>query len=280
MSILNVIWYIINYNKNMNPLYISIISIGLIFLSNVIGSAAVFLIKNKLSPKVSAIILGLASGIMFSASVFGLIMPAIEEAKTTYANIVVVPIVIGFLLGALLLASLDKILPHFHISSNEEEGIKTTKLSQQIKFIIAVTMHNIPEGLAVGFACGLAFNSSDNPALMWAALSLGIGISIQNVPEAAAVSIPLRESDFSRTKSFGYGVLSGVVEPIFAVIGIFIATSLTLLMPWLLAFAAGAMIYVTVDELLPSSRETGHTHIALWTFLIGFLFMLVLELVL
>lgn len=265
----------------MNPVIISIIAISVILIGTTIGSTFVFFLRKNLSKKTYSLIMGFASGIMIAAAFFGLVNPAIASAQNIYGkNIQFLPVLIGFLIGGLILYGLDKLLPHFHISTNEEEG-KKSNFSRNLKFFFAVTIHNIPEGLAVGFACGVAFTTSQDlqaTALM-SALSLSIGIAIQNIPEGIAVSVPLMESGFSKPKAFLFGVLSGVVEPIFAVLGLFLLQSTDWLLPWLLAFAAGAMIYVTVDELIPSMREYGHFHRAIWAFMIGFSIMMVLELV-
>lgn len=262
----------------MSVLEVIILSCSMIFLSTVIGSSLVFFVKKSLSAKSSNIILGLASGVMISAGIFGLLIPAMEEAEIIYKNLAILPVVIGFILGGIFLNLLDKIVPHFHQSQNEEEGPKSN-LTKQIKFFLAVLIHNIPEGLAVGFACGLALTTK-TPQAISSVLALAIGISIQNVPEGAAISIPMLEHKVSKNKAFMYGVISGVVEPLFAVVGIFLATIMQSLLPWLLAFSAGAMIYVTVEELLPQARKEGHEHYGLWAFMLGFLAMLSLEILL
>ncbi len=262
----------------MNPILVTVISLSIIFLSNTLGAATVFFIKKKLSSKVSNSVLGFTSGIMICAGIFGLLLPSIDEASTIYPNIPYIPVISGFILGGLVLFLLDKIIPHFHENGETEEGPKTNKISKQIKFLLAVTIHNIPEGLSVGFACGLALSLQSNPAMV-SALSLAIGMAIQNFPEGAAVSIPLHDQGFSKGKSFILGTLSGVVEPIFGLLGILIATSLSALMPWLLAFGAGAMIYVTIDELLPSARKDGFEHYGIWAFMIGFAIMMLLEII-
>ncbi len=262
----------------MNEIFVTVFAITVIFAATTLGSAFVFFFRGTLSDRVSNIIIGFASGIMISTGIFGLLLPSIEQAKELYPNISYLPVIIGFVLGGLFLFALDKIVPHLHLSE-EEEGIRTNKLTRQIKFFLAVTVHNIPEGLAVGFACGLALLTKENTAIM-GALSLAIGISIQNVPEGSTVSIPMYEYGIPKWKSFLYGMTSGIVEPIFALVGLFISTQIEVVMPWLLAFAAGAMIYVTIDELLPSARKGEHIHSGLWGFMAGFLIMLILELVL
>lgn len=257
----------------------TIISIIIIFASTTLGSALVFFFKNKLSYKVSNVILGFASGIMIAAGIFGLLIPAIEEAEVSYASMAIIPVIFGFILGGLFLNLLDRLVPHFHMNQNKEEGIKSESMTRQIKFFLAVTIHNIPEGLAVGFACGLAIQTKE-PAVCMSAFSLALGIAIQNFPEGAAISIPMLENHVSKGKAFTYGMLSGIVEPIFALIGILLVSTSIYIMPWLLAFAAGAMIFVTLDELMPSARKGGHSHYGLWAFMIGFCIMLALELLL
>ncbi len=262
----------------MSASLVTIIACLILFFSTTIGSALVFLIRKELSAKVSNMILGFASGIMIAAGIFGLLIPAIEEAELFYEKLAFIPVVVGFLLGGLFLYLLDKMIPHFHIERDEDEGPKTN-LTKQLKFFLAVLIHNIPEGLAVGFACGLAL-STDEPLAIMSALSLAIGISIQNLPEGAAVSVPLYEQGMPRSKAFTYGMISGIVEPLFALVGILLSMQIQALMPWLLAFSAGAMIYVTIDELLPAARKDGHEHFGLWAFMFGFMVMLMLELLL
>lgn len=259
---------------------VTIISLSIIFLGTTLGSSFVFIFKKNLSNRVNSIILGFASGIMIAAGFLGLLIPSIEEAKNIYGDYAVFPVIVGFILGGLLLFGLDKLIPHIHINSNEEEGTKNNKLSKNIKFFLAVTIHNIPEGIAVGFALGLAFNTEPNSLQIFSALSLAIGMFIQNVPEGTAIALPLTQAGMNKGKAFLLGVLSGAVEPIFGLLGLLLASSFTFLLPWLLAFSAGAMIYVTVDELLPSMRENGCYHVGIWAFMIGFSIMTILELVL
>jgi ZIP family zinc transporter len=266
----------------MNPIVISIISLSIIALGTTLGSSLVFFLKKTFSNKISAIIMGFASGIMIAAGFLGLLIPAIEEATLSYDKLAVIPVIIGFLLGGILLFLLDKLIPHIHINTNEEEGNSESKISKNLKFFLAVTIHNIPEGLAVGFALGLAFKSdaSNMDSALISALTLAIGMCIQNIPEGAAISVPMLKEGISKPKAFFYGFFSGIVEPIFGILGLLLASNLVFLLPWLLAFSAGAMIYVTVDELLPSMREHGHYHLGIWAFMIGLSIMMVLELVL
>lgn len=260
----------------MNRIAISILSLSLIFFGTSLGSASSFLFRKGMGKRASAIVLGFAGGIMISASFFGLLNPAIASGKEVSSLYAGLSVVIGFLLGGVLLYLMDKFIPHIHPASEQEEG-RSSKASRSWKLMSAVTIHNIPEGLAVGFACGMALKG-DDPALGIAALSLAIGIAIQNVPEGAAVSLTIQEGGKGKWVSFFYGVLSGAVEPIAGILGLFIASYLSVALPWLLSFAAGAMIYVTVDELLPTLKEEEHNHFGLWAFMIGFALMMCLEL--
>lgn len=265
----------------MNAILSSVISIVVIFLGTTLGSLLVFFIKRELSDKWSSIILGFAGGIMMAAALLGLIVPAIEESKVgVYENISFLPPLVGFLLGGILLWGLDKMTPHMHLVGGGVEGAENKNISNELKFFLAVTIHNIPEGLSVGFAAGLALANPGNSAYAFAVLALAIGIAIQNVPEGLAVSVPLYSKGMKKGKSFLYGLGSGVVEPIAAVIGLFVAQISGTVTPWLLAFAGGAMIYVILDELIPESRKKGFEHFALWSFMTGFAIMMTLELVL
>lgn len=264
----------------MNPITLSAICLSIIFLSTTLGGALVYFFRKNFSKKTGAIIIGLASGIMIATSFFGLLLPSIEEGTLLYGEkMAAIPVTVGFLLGGLVLYILDKVVPHFHRSGNEEEGIKTTRVTKQTKFILAVTLHNIPEGIAVGLVCGMAFNATGNiEATYFSALSLTLGIAIQNFPEGAAVSIPmLEEENISKTKAFLLATLTGIVEPLFGLLTILLATYLNGALPYLLSFAAGAMIYVTIDELIPEFKEEGKGHFGLWSFMIGFLIMMLLE---
>lgn len=266
----------------MNATVISIISIALIFVGTTLGSALVFFFKNgNLSDKVSNSILGFASGVMFAAAIFGLLLPSIEESQNSeiYSSWAFVPPIVGFVAGCLFLYLLDKIIPHLHRNEEKEEGLPSSKINKNGKLFLAIAIHNIPEGLAVGFACGLALSTSSEANIL-ACLTLAIGIAIQNIPEGSAVSIPYLADGYSKGKSFLFGTLTGLIEPIFAVIGLFLATYIQGAMPWLLAFSSGAMIYVTIDELLPEARKGDYIHYGIWAFIIGFVIMLALEIAL
>lgn len=268
----------------MTPVLATVICLLSIFVATTAGAACVFFFKKNFSPRLASTVNGLASGIMLSVSVFGLVLPAMDGAKESgpFINVPWVPVIVGFLLGCLLLYALDKIVPHIHQNKEQfAEGPRNTKLDKNTKFFLAVTMHNIPEGIAVGLAASMCVLNPSDPGLMWGAISLAIAIAIQNFPEGAAVSIPLFEDGQSKGKSFLYGFLSGVVEPIFGVIAFFLAGWLGQdLMPWLLSFAGGAMVYVTVEELIPDIKGDDESHFGIWSFIIGFMFMMLMELVL
>ncbi len=220
--------------------------------------------------------LGFAAGVMIAASFWSLLAPAIEMAAET-TDMPVVPAVIGFLSGGAFLWVADKILPHLHLGfpSSEAEGIKTS-WHRSILLVLAITLHNIPEGLAVGVAFGAL--AADLPSASLAgAIALAIGIGIQNFPEGAAVSIPLRREKFSRFKAFMYGQASGIVEPIAGVIGAFAVISMRPLLPYALSFAAGAMIFVVVEELIPESQLNKNTDVATVGAMLGFAVMMALD---
>lgn len=263
-----------------DPILISIIAISLIFVSTTLGAGLVFIFKKDLTPKIRSIILGFAGGIMISVAFFGLILPAISESHKYYADWAFLPPLAGFIFGGLLLFALDKIIPHFHKLTNTEEGLPNRAISQNIRFFLAVTIHNIPEGLSVGFACGLAIALRADPVLAAtasaSALSLAIGISVQNIPEGAAISIPMFGDGMKKWQAFLFGAFSGLVEPIFAIAALFLA-QLVVVTPWLLALAAGAMLYVTLDEIMPEARQNGYSHYSMWSFMIGFVLMMAME---
>ena len=254
----------------------SIIGISIIFICTTIGALFSFFFKNKkISPKMNKIFVGFAAGVMFSASFFSLIMPALETNISYMPPFAVVAI--SIILGALFLWSIDKIVPHFHINENKDEGIKAKKLSKTSKMFLAVTIHNIPEGLSVGIAFGVAMSFADNQSLLVGALLLAIGIGIQNIPEGAIVSLPIKGETGSSSKAFLFGMLSGIVEPIAAVFGLFLAMHIQGIMPWALSFAAGCMIYVVSEEMIPEMSSDGHDHFGVFAFIFGFVVMLILD---
>lgn len=262
----------------MNALQVSVFSLCLIFLATIIGSAFVFFCRKPLSDKRNAIVLGFSGGIRMAAAFFGLLLPSIEQSKERFPAMSFLPPLLGFLLGCSFLYLLDIFVPHFHKATGVEEGHKSA-LGENLKFFLAVTIHNIPEGLAVGFAAGLALKQNTDRALLSSCLSLAVGIAIQNVPEGAAVSLPLYGDGRKKGKSFLFGVLSGIVEPLVGILGLFLA-QLSSITPWLLAFSSGARRYVVLDELLPEARKKGREHFGLWSFLLGFLLRRTLEILL
>lgn len=251
------------------------VTIGLLipFLGTSLGSLMVFLIKDKMNPKIEKLLLGFASGVMIAASIFSLIIPSIEMA-TSQNIIAYLPASIGFLLGMGFLLILDSIIPHLHNGSETPEGIKSN-LKKKTMMVFAITLHNIPEGMAVGviFVGALASNNISFAS----ALALSIGIAIQNFPEGAIVSLPLAIEGKSKPKAFLMGVGSGIVEPIAAVITILLSQVMIPILPYLLSFAAGAMIYVVVEELIPESQNGKHSNIATIGVAIGFVLMMILD---
>lgn len=244
------------------------------FLGTTLGSSMVFLMKDKLNLKTEKILLGFASGVMIAASVWSLIIPSINMAEEQ-GKIAWVPAAIGFLLGMLFLLVLDSVIPHMHLESDKPEGVKS-KLKKTTMMLLAVTLHNIPEGMAVGviFAGALMGNTG---ITISGAIALACGIAIQNFPEGAIVSMPVKSEGESKPKAFLYGVLSGVVEPIAAVLTILLANTIIPLLPYLLSFAAGAMLYVVVEELIPESQAGEHSNIGTIGVAIGFVIMMILD---
>lgn len=244
------------------------------FLGTTLGSAMVFLMKNKLNKKVEKILLGFASGVMIAASVWSLLIPSIDMANEQ-GKAAWVPAAVGFILGIVFLLALDSIIPHLHIESDKPEGIKA-KLKKTTMMVFAVTLHNIPEGMAVGVS--LAGALMENTGITMAgAFALAVGIAIQNFPEGAIISMPLRAEGMSKWKAFIYGTLSGIVEPIGAIITILLTKTIVPILPYLLSFAAGAMIYVVVEELIPELQAGEHSNIGTIGVAIGFVIMMILD---
>ncbi len=260
----------------MKEILYPIIGISLIFICTTLGSLFVFFLgKKNITPKLGKIFIGFAAGVMFSASFFSLIKPALESEVSYIPSWLVV--VISIVLGAGFLWGIDKLTPHFHVSENKEEGLSAKRLSKTSKMFLAVTIHNIPEGLSVGIAFGVALSQQNNAALLTGALLLAIGIGIQNIPEGAVVSLPVKSETGSSGKAFLFGMLSGAVEPVAALIGLFLAMQIQGIMPWALAFAAGCMIYVVAEEMIPEMTSEGHDHYGVWSFIAGFVIMLALD---
>ena len=251
-----------------------IIGLAIPFLGTTLGAAMVFFMKNKMNGKVEKLLLGFASGVMIAASIWSLIIPSIDMAKEQ-GKLAWVPAAIGFMLGIIFLLILDSVIPHLHLNNSKPEGIKS-KLKKTTMMVFAVTLHNIPEGMAVGvtFAGALIENTG---ITMAGAFALAIGIAIQNFPEGAIISMPLRSEGMSKSKAFLYGTISGIVEPVGAIITILLTGIIVPFLPYLFSFAAGAMIYVVVEELIPESQSGEHSNIGTIGVAIGFVIMMILD---
>ena len=254
-----------------------LIGILLPFLGTLLGSSMVFLIKGEINNKLQKFLLGFAAGVMIAASIWSLIIPSIE-LSSNLGKLSFLPAAIGFLLGIGFLLLLDTVIPHLHINSDEPEGIKTS-LKKRTMLMFSVTLHNIPEGMAVGVALAGALYGNELLSLS-AALILSAGIALQNFPEGAVISMPLLSDGVSKPKSFLYGTLSGIVEPIAAALTLLLTSIISPILPYILAFAAGSMIYVVVEELIPESQEGSHTNIATIGVALGFVLMMILDIAL
>ena len=252
------------------------ITLGLMipFLGTTLGSAMVFFMRKEMNKKIEKMLLGFAAGVMIAASVWSLLIPAIDMAEEQ-GKIAWIPATIGFLGGMAFLLVLDTLVPHLHLESSEPEGIEAN-LKKTTMLVLAVTLHNIPEGMSVGvtFAGAIIGNAG---VTMAGAFALAVGIAIQNFPEGAIISMPLRSEGVSRLRSFSYGALSGIVEPVGALITILLAKQIVPALPFLLAFAAGAMIYVVVEELIPESQSGEHSNIGTIGVAFGFVIMMILD---
>lgn len=253
-----------------------LLAIWIPFLGTALGSMCVLFMKNQLNAKVQKALSGFAAGIMVAASVWSLLIPAIDQSDAEgMGKLSFIPASIGFMIGIFFLLLLDVLIPHLHVNEEKAEGPKSS-LKKSTMLILAVTLHNIPEGMAVGvtFAGMLAEDSS---ITFMGAMALTIGIAVQNFPEGAIVSMPVCAAGAGKGKACLYGILSGVVEPIGALITIWLSHYILGAMPYLLAFAAGAMIYVVVEELIPESAEGEHSNIGTIGFALGFVIMMILD---
>lgn len=258
----------------MNPNVL--IGISLPFIGTTLGSACVFLLKKEMNASLQKALLGFASGVMLAASVWSLLIPAMNMSahmdKFAFA-----PAVVGFLLGILFLLFIDRIIPHMHLDKSPE-GPKSS-LGKSTMLMLAVTIHNVPEGAAVGIVMAgamAAARGNGNFVTLAGALALSIGIAIQNFPEGAIISMPLKE-ELGKGKAFLYGMFSGIVEPLAAIVTILLAAYIEPILPYMLAFAAGAMDYVVVEELIPEASEGEHSNIGTIGFAIGFVIMMALD---
>ena len=267
---------VITYLEGINPLLAALYATIFTWFVTALGASLVFFFKNASKAFLDGM-LGFTGGVMVAASVWSLLVPAIDmtESEGIYK---IAPAVFGFLLGALFLFILDRLLPHFHANFKQTEGVKSSWQKTTL-LILAITLHNIPEGLAVGVLFG-GVAAGIPEASIAGAVTLAIGIGLQNFPEGIAVSMPLRRMGLSRRKSFFYGQLSAVVEPIAGVLGAFAVLFFTPILPYALAFAAGAMIYVVIEEVIPEAQQNKNTDVSTIGFLIGFVVMMSLDVVL
>jgi len=262
----------------LNPVIQALLATLGTWLVTALGAGLVLFTK-RISRKVLDASLGVAAGVMIAASFWSLLAPAIDMAEASYGEALKwFPPLVGFLLGAIVLRGVDKVLPHLHPDLAVAEGPKTS-WQRSTLLVLAITIHNIPEGLAVGVAFGAAASLSGDAraAQIGAAIALAIGIGLQNFPEGTAVSLPLRREGMGRLKSFWYGQLSAIVEPIAGVLGALLVMSMTAVLPYALAFAAGAMIFVVAEELIPESQREGNVDLATMGVIVGFCIMMTLD---
>ncbi len=252
-----------------------IVGLCIPFIGTALGAACVFFLRDELHRLVQKGLLGFASGVMVAASVWSLLIPAIELAEPDMGRLCFFPAAVGFLFGIFFLLAMDRVIPHLHLNESEPEGLPS-RLKKTTMLVLAVTLHNIPEGMAVGvvFAGLLAGTEGITAA---AAMTLSVGIAIQNFPEGAIISLPLAGAGGSRRRAFCYGMASGMVEPVAAGVTILLTGFIVPLLPYLLSFAAGAMIYVVVEELLPEASEGTHSNVSTLGFAAGFLIMMILD---
>ena len=251
-----------------------LVAIVLPFLGTTVGAGFVFFLRGQMNRTLQRSLMGFASGVMVAASIWSLIIPAIEQSEHM-GKLSFLPALVGVWAGFLFLLALDHLIPHLHINSDRPEGTASS-LGKSTMMVLAVALHNLPEGMAVGVVVAgwLAGNQSISAA---GVIALAAGIALQNLPEGAIISMPLKSNGMSRGRAFGYGVLSGVVEPLGAVLTILLAGILTPAVPYFLAFAAGAMLYVVVEELIPEMSEGEHSNIGTVFFAVGFTVMMVLD---
>lgn len=261
----------------MNKYLFLSLGIALPFLGTTLGSAMVFFLKKEMNERLRKTLLGFASGVMVAASVWSLLIPSIEMADFS-PELKWIPALSGLLLGFLFLWAIDALTPHQHLDSEEPEGVKS-HLGKTSMLFLAVTIHNIPEGMAPGIVLASAL-SPDSGISCMAALSLSLGIAIQNFPEGAIVSMPLLSEGKSKKKAFLLGMASGAVEPIGALLMVFLASVLKPILPYMLSFAAGAMLYVVIEELIPEAQNGKHSNLGTIGFALGFALMMVLDIAL
>ncbi len=261
--------------EELSPLIQALVATIFTYFLTAVGASGVFFVK-EVNEKIEDGMLGFAAGVMIAASYWSLLQPAIEMSEGLGSQRWLPPLV-GFITGASFLWLMDRLLPHLHpgFSSDKAEGLKT-RWRRPTLLILAVTLHNVPEGLAIGVAFG-ALEDGGGFATLQGAVALAVGIGIQNLPEGLAISMPLRKEGFSRKKSFFYGQLSGLVEPLAGVLGVFAISTSKVILPYALSFAAGAMMFIVVEELIPESQRSGNTDMATLGTIAGFALMMVLD---
>ena len=269
--------FILEFLNNTNYILLAFLATLLTYLLTMLGALSVFLFK-KVNEKIMSFMFGFGAGVMVAASFFSLILPALNQLEEGNNNNSWIIIVSGFLTGGLFILLIDLFMPHLHINSNKTEGVKT-KFSKKILLVLSITLHNIPEGMAIGVAFASAFLNIPGSTYI-SALMLAIGIGLQNIPEGMAVSLPLRTEGMSRRKAFFYGQASGIVEPISGIIGAVLVSFIKELLPFVLCFASGAMIYVVAEELIPSGKTNEKNKFGTIGVIIGFAIMMALDIAL
>lgn len=253
-----------------------VLSVVLIpFLGTVIGSASVFFLRGQMGRHLQQALMGFAAGVMVAASIWSLIIPAMDQSAHM-GKLAFLPAFIGVWAGMMFLLVLDKTVPHLHLNSECPEGMTCSRLGKSTMMFFSVALHNLPEGMAVGVVAAGWLNGNESVSAA-AALALALGIAIQNLPEGAIISLPLKSNGMSRNRAFGYGVLSGLVEPAGAIITILLAHLFVPVLPYLLSFSAGAMLYVVVEELIPEMSEGEHSNVGTVFFAVGFTLMMMLD---
>lgn len=266
---------IIDFLNNTNYILLAFLATLMTYLLTMLGALSVFLFK-KVNEKIMSFMFGFGAGVMIAASFFSLILPALNQVKNdSYGWII---IVLGFLSGGLFILLIDIFMPHLHINSNKCEGVKC-KVNKKILLILSITLHNIPEGMAIGVAFASAFLNVPGSTYI-SALMLAIGIGLQNIPEGMAISLPLRTEGTSRKKAFLYGQASGIVEPISGIVGAILVSIISNILPFILCFASGAMIYVVAEELIPSGKTNEKNKFGTIGVIIGFTIMMALDIAL
>ena len=251
-----------------------LLTLAIPFVGTAIGAATVFFARRSVPARIHNALLGFAAGVMVAASVWSLIIPSIGLSEAL-GRMSWMPAAVGIILGMLFLLALDSLVPHMHPGTDTREGLSSS-LGKRHMLLLAVTLHNIPEGMAVGAVVAGAM-AGDAGITMAAAMALALGMAIQNIPEGAIISLPLRADGISRSKAFGYGTLSGIVEPISALIMVLLYEHIAPMLPYLLSFSAGAMLYVVVEELIPETQLGKHSDIGTIAFAIGFVIMMILD---